>query len=614
MVKGTAQLTIKGRQWRHAVVYWPFLVAGLVDTASGATQVPTAEQWTLHERKKRKRDEEGQAGGGADRDAAPCDACMSENDEEASLDAVDDASMEEEDLDARFEDGEDGDDDEVLPIDQRTYKDLFGNVPVRDAVQEVVCRAALLMGRLCGDNQADDAEMSYVEARALAREAYEFVTKFMVALFGPMHTSKAHRLAYHLFDELLLRGNLVDADTSVNEMLHKLIKIMYRRTNKHEEAFTLQLMRAEQSLAFAIDEDADREVLRKAGLLGPDGALLDPSMQGQAMRERAVMDGEVIAAATRLHKGVAACDADQADDEGDSDESQAKTGGRRPVRRGAARRAATAARAARLLCPTEPSPARVHATPACVEVLDVPAGDAAASAIARIVHPGKGAAQPMLGGTAAAGSGPALPRVRGVHVTVAELIAKAGPHIESLTSLLQLHRSTMLKVTNQFPFMATFEWGSAGRKQHVRAASMYYKSEWFDHVLYRVRGSKRVRYGRAVLLVKAVDGVQCDLVIVQKLVPAAERSGCVLSKFKCQRLQWSISLRAAHPRLAAVHVNDLLRLVHIVPDLEDLCDRHGMLMAPTDAPQTRRERVLERFFVNRFYPWTSNGLGIDMKA
>lgn len=176
--------------------------------------------------------------GGAADGAAPGDTGASDADETALADFADDDSIQDEELDALFHGAEDGEDDDIFPIDQPTYKDLFGNMPIRDAVQEVVCRAAQLMGRLCRDNQADDTDMSDAEARELAREAYEIVTKFMVALFGPMHTSKAHRLAYHLFDELLLRENLVDADASVNDMLHKLIMIMYRRTNKHDHAFT----------------------------------------------------------------------------------------------------------------------------------------------------------------------------------------------------------------------------------------------------------------------------------------------------------------------------------------------------------------------------------------
>lgn len=220
----------------------------------------------------------------------------------------------------------------------------------------------------------------------------------------------------------------------------------------------------------------------------------------------------------------------------------------------------------------------------------------------RLAYPTGGSGQAAVGGQHDVVTLPERTRVREVNVTAEDAILNEGPHLESLLSLLQLRRSTKLKITNQLPFWSTFEWGAASRKQHVHAADMYYESEWFDHVLYRVPGSKKVRHGRAARLVKSVDGHQRDMVIIQKLVPADERAGCVLSRFACQRLRWSISARAAHPLLAAVHVSDVLRLVHAVPDFEDLCDRQGLLMAPTETPKTRRERVMERFFVNRFYP------------
>lgn len=78
-------------------------------------------------------------------------------------------------------------------------------------------RAAILMGALCGENQAEGAELTTKEANDLAQEAYQFVTSYMAALFGAAHTTKMHRLAYHLLDALLPRGNLVEGDTSMNE-------------------------------------------------------------------------------------------------------------------------------------------------------------------------------------------------------------------------------------------------------------------------------------------------------------------------------------------------------------------------------------------------------------
>lgn len=193
-------------------------------------------------------------------------------------------------------------------------------------------------------------------------------------------------------------------------------------------------------------------------------------------------------------------------------------------------------------------------------------------------------------GPEAARSRPDRTRVRGVNASAADAASHGGPHLKHLRSLLQLRRSAKLKVTNQFPFSSTFEWGSAGRKQQVHAADMYYKSEWFDHVMYRVPSAKKVHFGRAALLVRSIEGALRDLFIVQKLVPAHERADWVLPRLKSQCLQWSMSRRASHPRLAAVHVSDLLRLVHVVSDLGDLCERHGVLMTPAETPRTRRER------------------------
>lgn len=607
-----------------------------------------------------------------------------------SAEPSDDDSIVEEELEALFNGREDGDDDEVVPIHQPTYKELFGSMTIRNAVQEVVYRAACLMGRLRGDNKADDAEMSTGEGRELARDAYEFVAKFMIALFGPMNTSKAYRLAYHLFDELLLRRNLMNADTSIHEMLQKLIKIMYRRTNKHDQAFTLQLRRAEQTLAYAIDEDADREMVRKSGLLGPEGALLDPSGKGQAVTERALVDGGTTAAALRLRRGRAADEAEYADDEGTFDLPVGRENVRRLARRRAARRAATAARTLRRMKGTVPlraavgagtvggpdvaasnaalalrwsdqaladaarhghnegardaprgrrdrairgggqggavaasaeedaaeclpaGPAVRRSSDVATHVAERPDGQADATGtglLTRSVGPRFRGGHLTQGSPEAASSRPHPTRVQGVNVTAADVVAKGCSHLESLRSLVHLSRSAKLKVTNQLSFESTFEWRSARRKQHVHAADMCYKSAWFDHVMCRVTGSKKAHIGRAVLLVKTIDGASRDLIIVQMIMPADERPACVLSWFKCQRLRWSMSRRAAHPRLTAVHVSDLLRLVHVVPDFKDLSDRHGIHMAPTHSPQTQGERVLERFFVNRFYPWTSNGLG-----
>lgn len=156
--------------------------------------------------------------------------------------------------------GDEGDNDNVPPRKDTVadYKPVFGDMPPSETVLEVTCLVARLMGQICGDNMAEGAKLSDKRAKALAREEYDFVTKNMAALFGVSNTTNMHRLAYHLLDELRLRGNLVEADSSLNDTLQVLCKVTYSRTNKQEDKYELQLLRAEQELAFFVDEMDDK--------------------------------------------------------------------------------------------------------------------------------------------------------------------------------------------------------------------------------------------------------------------------------------------------------------------------------------------------------------------
>lgn len=177
------------------------------------------------------------------------------------------------------------------------YERVFGkDSPRCEAVLEEACRAAGMSAKLCGDNMANSAELSDKEAMELAREAYEFVTKYMEALFGVSNTTLMHRLAYNLLDELRLRGNIVEADTGINEMLHTLCKVMYARTNKQEEEYELRLLRADQALAFFVGEMREKSIkaaVKKAGLLDDQGRLRDVTPAGMAADERIGMDGRL---------------------------------------------------------------------------------------------------------------------------------------------------------------------------------------------------------------------------------------------------------------------------------------------------------------------------------
>lgn len=288
------------------------------------------------------------------------------------------------------------------------------------------------MGKLCGDRQPDNAMMTTDEPRSLTHEAYTFVTKYIVGLFGPTNTSKMHRLAYHLLDELLLRGNLVDGDTSENKMLHKLCKIMYQRSNKNVDHFLLQLLRCEQTLAFVTAEDHELELLRKAGLLGKDKKPLDATARGQAAAERAFMDG--------------------GHSRGDGSRPSLRTGEHDhgpPARvAGGPSRASEAGKA-------EEQPRRSTSESA----------DGRTSALT-----GGAARSRMVDEPETSQPAHAPPRTYGTRVNVGDAEKVHGGELRGLGALLVLRKTQILTVSNSLPFEATFSCSASGRRQDVRTS------------------------------------------------------------------------------------------------------------------------------------------------
>lgn len=105
-------------------------------------------------------------------------------------------------------------------------------------------------------------------------------------------------------------------------------------------------------------------------------------------------------------------------------------------------------------------------------------------------------------------------------------------------------------------------------------------------------------WGRVCMIVKAIDNQPKTILIVHKMAPAKTVPHCILTRFGCQRLQWSLDRLTGFPQLVAVEAQQLGRLEHIVPNFEELCDRHGLFVFPGDVPPTEEERNCERYWVN----------------
>jgi len=102
------------------------------------------------------------------------------------------------------------------------------------------------------------------EARALCHRMSVWVSSDFQNIFGEKHTTKLHRLLAHLLDEFLLRGNVHDGDSGINEALHKAVKLAWLRTNHRRSEYTLQLVLAEQVAQLLRDEDIDDGELEEA--------------------------------------------------------------------------------------------------------------------------------------------------------------------------------------------------------------------------------------------------------------------------------------------------------------------------------------------------------------
>jgi len=568
------QATLKGRQWRYGITVWAFMVAGLVARRSEFSTEPCDPQ-----PRKRKRDEAAAAATAASLegsdDVTPAATLASTTAVDGTSDAGSDAGSVA--SGCTMSGGEEEGEQEAVPEPDATtteWVDTFGDKEMQEAVLDVVCRGAHIMARLCLDNEFEKTHWTEEEIRSLAVEAREFVTKYVRVLFGAIHTSKMHRLAYHLADELLLRGNLTEADTSVNEMLMKLCKAMYSRTNKQVTTFKVQLLRAQQTLERIIAEDAEEADLEEASK-GEENELHGVVEDEDAVRRHDKPTGEEHANGALVLEGVAqelildtewpegdhgsACDRnDNGSSVGGGDNGSGGGGGdgdRGPVGGDGDGDCDG--------CPTATS-------------------NAVPSRHKRI-------------------------RVRGQCALVGDVAKLHYGRLQALPELLGLDQSAVITVRNSADICASFEWKASPTKkermQQVRAADQLWGGAWYDHVRW-LDADDVPCYGLVRLVLCAKAGIAYHAVVVQRLVASETRKNCVLSSWGCERLKWQMDEGTGFPALEVLKLTDVQRLEHIVPDFEDLCERHGLLATPGSVADTPGERTLQRFFTNVWCPWT----------
>jgi len=553
---GVTQPTLTGSDWRYAAMHFPEMVAGAVGRRPDQSTAPFEGKLrrspygsrTFQEgvrrakeasqrRQNRKRKRRSRSPGG--KKAARLRAGQSRK--------TDDSESSAHDLDSVHDRWDTSDEEDVPPpattagVDSEAFSDVFPGLAPAVAVLEVMCRAASLSGKLSGDNRAEQAHQTDYEATSIALEAKEFILRYVAVLFGPLHTPKAHRLASHFLAELLDRGNITEADTSINEGLHGRCKAMYERSNKHVSTFTAQMMRSEQKLACVLAEAASE---RK---------------EDDAVRGRAEAGEAAAKSVGGMPAAVVVVDADVAVPDGQippADESG--TSGGESVGRGEAHGAERGWTGGGQGGGNRPcglsAVVRVRGRRSSVAELSTMEGGALAG----------------LGATVEADDG------QMVYVT----------------------NSMPFMATFEWGAPAVKQRLCAARSNHGKP---FYDFLRFTDG----SAATGFSYGRALLAINGVDGVARRGVVVQRLVLTDYNRKCVRTRFGDTHLRWDMDEETSFPRLAFVPLDDVQRLELIGPDFASLCARHGLFATPSNSPNTAEERALQRWFVNNFYAWTS---------
>jgi len=128
-------------------------------------------------------------------------------------------------------------------FDYSFYRAVWKDPPVHKAVTAMFVDFAILYARLSRQIMGSVPKpMTLKEGLKIDKQAKRFVTRYVLPILGPIHTTKIHKLIRHVIDAIRWHGNIQNCNTANNEALHRADKPYYGRTNKDPDAFTGQLV------------------------------------------------------------------------------------------------------------------------------------------------------------------------------------------------------------------------------------------------------------------------------------------------------------------------------------------------------------------------------------
>lgn len=181
---------------------------------------------------------------------------------------------------------------------------------------------------------------------------------------------------------------------------------------------------------------------------------------------------------------------------------------------------------------------------------------------------------------------------------------RARPGLGRLRYLLGVAGSSTVPVTTTFVIDARLP-GGCRERLLVMSSPRYRVGPWRDHVAYMAASGTPVeeeRYGQVLLLLRQEEG---DVAVVAGLLPMAVQVGPMPER-GCTQLRLALEADAGAGQggvdLGIVPVEDLLRVIHVVPGFADLRLRCGSIAAPAEKGGSCESLSGIRHYLNAFLP------------
>lgn len=202
-----------------------------------------------------------------------------------------------------------------------------------------------------------------------------------------------------------------------------------------------------------------------------------------------------------------------------------------------------------------------------------------------------------------AGGSPGQPsgRTRAYHLPLVRLSRLAlVPGLAGVEAALGMDSDAQVRVASRVPLIARFDDGTEAR-QLLYASQSFRGSPWYDAVMYSPTGDgTAVSVGEVRAIVRKPEG---DIAVLADMRVVSPAPRCPLVARGCTRLAWLVPEGQGDVCLRAVPLSSIRRVLHVVPDFQDLVSRRGLEALPAAMTAPPEERLAMRYFLNDFYVW-----------